>query len=84
VHSVIVAFGLGSPAFDFGKTQALRQLHADQVFVVVDASRKQADTERWVSAVKASVTVDGLIAFGRELTATPDSVADLGLPVRWV
>lgn len=84
VHSVIVAFGLGSSAFDFGKTEALRQLHADQVFVVVDASRKQADTERWVSAVKASVTVDGLIAFGRELTATPDSVADLGLPVRWV
>lgn len=83
-HSVMVAFGLGSAGFDFGKTEALRQLHADQVWVVVDASRKQGDTERWVGAVKAAVTVDGLVAFGRELTSTPESVTELELPVRWV
>lgn len=83
-HSILVAFGLGSPSFDFAKTEALRRLHPDQVFVVVDASRKQADTERWVSAVKAAVTVDGVAAFGRELTATPESVTEFGLPVRWV
>jgi hypothetical protein len=82
-HSVQVAFGLGSAGVDFGKTEALRQLHPDQVWVVVDASRKQADTERWVSGVKAAVTVDGVVAFGRELTATPESVSELGLPVRW-
>ncbi len=82
-HSMMVAFGLGSAGLDFGKTEALRQLHADQVWVVVDASRKQADTERWVSGVKEAVTVDGVVAFGRELTATPESVSELGLPVRW-
>lgn len=83
-HSIMVAFGLGSAGFDFGKTEALRQLHADQVWVVVDASRKQADTERWVDAAKAAVTVDGLVAFGRELTSTPESVTELDLPVRWI
>jgi hypothetical protein len=83
-HSILVGFGLGSASFDFAKTDALRRLHPDQVFVVVDASRKPADTERWVSAVKAAVTVDGVVAFGRQLTATPESVTDLGLPVRWV
>jgi len=83
-HSVLVAFGLGSASFDFGKTESLRQLHADQVWVVVDASRKQSDTERWVTAAKAAVTVDGVIAFGRELTSTPESVTELGLPVRWL
>jgi hypothetical protein len=82
-HSVMVAFGLGSAGLDFGKTEALRQLHADQVWVVVDASRKQADTERWVGGVKDAVTVDGVVAFGRDLTATPESVSELGLPVRW-
>jgi hypothetical protein len=83
-HSVIVAFGLGSAGLDFGKTEALRQLHADQVWVVVDASRKQADTERWVGGVKDAVTVDGVVAFGRDLTATPESVSALGLPIRWI
>lgn len=82
-YSIMVAFGIGSANFDFGKTEALRQLHPDQVWVAIDASRKQADTERWVTAVKAAVTVDGAVAFGRELTATPESVAEFGLPVRW-
>jgi hypothetical protein len=79
----VVAFGLGSAAIDFAKTDALRKLHADQVWVAVDASRKQADTERWVAGVQAAVTVDGMIAWGREHTATPDSVTSVGLPVRW-
>lgn len=83
-HSIMVAFGLGSATFDFAKTEALRQLHPDQVWVVVDASRKQADTERWVTAVKAAVTVDGMVAFGRALTSTPETVTELGMPVRWV
>lgn len=82
-HSVMVAFGLGSAGLDFGKTEALRQLHADQVWVAVDASRKQADTDRWVGGVKDAVTVDGVVGFGRELTATPESVSGLGLPIRW-
>ena len=82
-HPVIVAFGLGVAGVDFARTDALRRLHADQVWVAVDASRKQADTERWVSGVKDAVTVDGVIAWGRELTATPETVAELGLPVRW-
>ena len=83
-HSIMVAFGLSSATFDFAKTDALRRLHPDQVFVAIDASRKQADTERWVSAVQAAVTVDGAVVFGRELTATPESATELGLPVRWV
>lgn len=82
-YSVVVAFGLDAAGVDFAKTDALNRLHADQVWVVVDASRKEADTSRWVTGVKAAVTIDGLVAFGRELTATPETVGEFGLPVGW-
>lgn len=83
-HTVVVAFGLGTAACDFAKTDALGRLHADQVWVVVDASRKGSDTERWVRGVQAAVTVDCLTAWGREFTSTPESVSEFGLPVGWV
>lgn len=82
-HSILVAFGLAEAKVDFAKTDALNRLHADQVWVVVDASRKEADTNRWLAGVKAAVTVDGLIAFGSEFTATPETANQFGLPVGW-
>lgn len=82
-RSVLVAFGLRSPTLDFATSETLGRIHADQVWVVVDASRKEADTTRWISAVKAAVSVDGLVARNREFTSTPESVNEFDLPVGW-
>ncbi len=82
-YAVVVAYGLEAANFDFANTEALRRLHSDQVWLAVDASRKEADTARWVEGVKGAVTVDGLIASGRRLTSSPDTVAAFGVPVVW-
>lgn len=82
-HAIVVVFGLAGSDVDFARTDALGRLHADQVWLAVDASRKEADTRRWVAGVRAAVTVDAMVAFGRGLTATPETVAKFGLPVSW-
>lgn len=82
-YAVVVAYGLDSASVDFGTIEALRRLHSDQVWVAVDATRKEADTARWVEGVQAAVTVDGVVASGRKLTSTPDTVSAFGVPVVW-
>lgn len=83
--SVFVAFGLGPEPFDAGdRAAALKAVGADQVWVIVDAGRKAADTIRWVNAVASAVRVDAVAGLGQELTTTPTTVEDLGLPVRWL
>lgn len=82
-HSVIVAFGLGATTLDFATSDALSRMHPDQVWVVVDASRKEGDTARWVRGVQDAVRVDGIAVCGLEFTATPETVNDLDLPVGW-
>jgi hypothetical protein len=79
-RAVFVAFGI-TPGQDAG--DVLRAIGADWVWVVVDASRKPEDTQRWVARIGDRVTIDAVAVVGNELTATPQSVALLGLPVGW-
>ncbi|TFB52054.1 hypothetical protein [Cryobacterium tagatosivorans] len=87
-HAIVVAFGLGrgvEPGGDLARTIAsLGAMEPDQTWLVVDASRKADDTARWVQAVAAAVPIDAVVAVGRELTASPGTVDDLGFPVRWL
>jgi hypothetical protein len=54
------------------------------VWVAVDAARKPEDTAEWVRAVDAVLAVDAVAATGASLTASPESVHALGLPVLWL
>jgi hypothetical protein len=71
---------LGAVAWD--DHAALEGLAPDQVWVVVDAGRKHEDSLLMVHAVAAVVPVAGVLAVGTRETTTPDSVHELGLPVR--
>ncbi|TFC75572.1 hypothetical protein E3O45_09310 [Cryobacterium sp. TMS1-20-1] len=64
-------------------TASLRALGADQVWAVVDASRKPDDTAEWVSMVDAAVSIDAIVVMGEELTRSPQTVDYLGIPVGW-
>ncbi|MBF4581575.1 hypothetical protein ITJ54_02725 [Curtobacterium sp. VKM Ac-2865] len=71
---------LGGVAWD--DHAALEGLAPDQVWVVVDAGRKHEDSLLMVHAVALVVPVAGVLAVGTRETTTPDSVHELGLPVR--
>ncbi|MET1019623.1 MAG: hypothetical protein ABWX62_06540 [Microterricola sp.] len=55
----------------------------DQLWLVVDVSRKPEDTAAWVAACRDALDVHGVVAIGGADTSTPYSVAALGLPVLW-
>jgi hypothetical protein len=66
----------------------LLALSPDQVWLAVDAGRKEADTAAWVGALTRSMervglTPAGLAVVGSSTTATPETVESLGLPVGW-
>ena len=83
-HSMFIAFGM-EPASDVvARAEAITAIGADQVWVVVDASRKTEDTLRWVNMVVSVVEVHAVAALGRRFTTSPSSVNDLGLPVEWM
>lgn len=77
-RATLVAVGWDSRAADI-----VRDLAPDQIWVVVDAARKHADTERFVAAVTAVIDADGLAVTGIAETSSPDTVRALGLPVGW-
>lgn len=77
---VYCAFGI-IPGTDFA--QHVAGIDADQVWVVVDAGRKPEDTARWVRSLATVTGVSAIAVIGTDLTATPESVNDLGLPVGW-
>ena len=83
-ETVFVAAGITSGGVH-ASSQAteLAQLHADQVWAVVDASRKPEDTAHWVRKVSSVVQLDAVIGIQREGTTTPETVNALGLPVSW-
>lgn len=87
-HGIVVAYGLGSGGEPGGEIAVriadLGSVEADQVWLVVDASRKADDTARWVHTVAAAVPVDAVAAVGRERTASPETVDELGYAVRWL
>lgn len=58
-------------------------LAPDQVWVVVDVGRKHEDAVAMLTAVvEVGVPIAGVLAIGAEETATPDTVRQLGVPVR--
>jgi hypothetical protein len=61
----------------------LMPLNPDQIWVVVDASRKADDTAAWVGALRASLPVKAVAVLHGVETSTPDSVNALGLPIGW-
>jgi hypothetical protein len=80
----LVSFGLGSGGPTLrASIDALRSLAPDQVWVVVDVSRKPEDTVRWVSAVRAAVAVDAMAVISGVFTASDNTAATLGLPEGW-
>ncbi|NEM91193.1 hypothetical protein [Galbitalea soli] len=80
----ILAYGIGpgGPA-SVSSIEALRSIMADQVWVVVDASRKAEDTAAWVAAVRKQVSVQAMAVVHSAFSATADSVHGLGLRSGW-
>ncbi|GAA1412266.1 MULTISPECIES: hypothetical protein [Oerskovia] len=76
-----VAVGVAADLVD--GLRVLDELAPEQVWVVVDASRKHADTAAWVDGLRAVVHVHAMVVVGRSLTRTPETVQLLGLPEGW-
>lgn len=83
-QTVLVAFGLGKARDALARLQSVAMLSADQLWVVVDAGRKQEDTARWVGVLAAQLDITGVAVVGAAETATPETVNTLGLPVGWI
>lgn len=85
---VIAVFGISGVGVDTRDTlaenaHALAALKADQLWLAVDAGRKHDDTERWVASVASATTPDAVAGIGRDGTATPDTIRELGYAVSW-
>jgi len=74
--------GIGTAGLQ-SSAPALRAIDADQIWLVVDASRKHEDTAAWVGALRASLPATAIAVLHGVETATPDSVNALGLPIGW-
>ncbi|MBW4031134.1 MAG: hypothetical protein HIU88_00545 [Acidobacteria bacterium] len=80
----LLAWGIGLGATQVQSSLAiLHAIDADQIWIVVDVSRKPADTAAWVGAVRASVAAQAIAVLHGVETGTPDTVNELGLPVGW-
>ncbi|WP_210479792.1 hypothetical protein [Naasia sp. SYSU D00948] len=80
---VLVAYGLGSGDPADARIAALPGIGADQVWVVVDVSRKSVDTARWVNAVRAVADVAAMATIAGRFTTGREAVAEIGLPEGW-
>lgn len=80
----VLAFGLGSRSTLPSYLKALSALPADQVWLVADASRKEADTAAWTAAAGKAVAVTALAVINGSETMTPGTVEALGFPVGWM
>ncbi|HEY8590172.1 MAG TPA: hypothetical protein VIL55_11535 [Naasia sp.] len=80
---VIVAYGLGIGDPADPRISALPGIGGDQLWAAVDASRKTADTARWLNALRTRADVAALGVFSGRHTASPESVAELGVPQGW-
>ncbi len=83
-ESITVAFGLGPGADVADGVAQLAGLEPDQVWLVIDAGRKPADTAAWVAMVRAALPVAGLVVQGAGATQTPETVERLGLPIAFI
>ncbi|WP_186329201.1 hypothetical protein [Arthrobacter sp. U41] len=83
-QTVLVAFGLGRARDALARLQSVAALSADQLWVVVDAGRKQEDSARWVGVLAAQLDIAAVAVVGAADTATPETINTLGLPVGWI
>ena len=83
-RSILVTCGLPGGSRTSELSAVVAQLGADQVWAVVHAGRKPADTARWVSGAAALTPLDAIAVVGFESTTTPGTVLDLGLPIGWL
>jgi hypothetical protein len=81
-EAVFIAFGLGADGSL--RANALAEMQADQVWVVVDATRKPPDTVAWVRKAGWATSLNALAVIGSENTLTPATVNDLDLPIGWI
>lgn len=84
-RATVLAAGLpASIPVSSSRLQALDDIGADQIWLVVDAARKADDTARWVTAIGAVLPVDALAVIGVAATASPETVDALGIPIGWI
>ncbi|MBE4720492.1 hypothetical protein [Pseudarthrobacter sp. AB1] len=81
---VVLAFGLGKPAWAASSAVTAGLLKADQVWLIVDARHKPADTESWGGTAIKLLKPSALAVVGVTETASPSTVNTLGVPVGWV
>ncbi|WDF33780.1 hypothetical protein PTW37_02300 [Arthrobacter agilis] len=84
-HAVFLALFSEDAVSD---SRLLLALRPDQIWLAVDAGRKEADTAAWVGGLtrsleRAGLAPTGLAVVGSSTTTTPDTVTALGLPVGW-
>jgi hypothetical protein len=83
-ETLFVAVGITSGGVHASsQATAIAQLRADQIWAVVDASRKVEDTARWIRKVSSVVQLDAVVGIQRDATMTPETINTLGLPVTW-
>ncbi len=80
---VIVAYGIADGDVAAGRFEGLTNIDGDQVWAVVDATRKHLDTKRWLDDLRRRVQVDAIASIRVPLTSTPETLAQLGLPEAW-
>jgi hypothetical protein len=81
---VFLAFGLRGVGED-AATEAyeLAALHPDQVWAVVDVTRKPEDTAHWIEELAAIVALDAVAGTNHDNTLSPETINELGLPATW-
>ncbi|WP_166980580.1 hypothetical protein [Paramicrobacterium fandaimingii] len=77
---VNLAWRLSSALAVSSELDELARLQPDQTWIVVDARHKADDTERWAQLVSQSIRVDAMLVIAENLTATPATVTQLGIP----
>ena len=85
--AVFVAWGL--PVLPRGRRHdrlvtTIGDLGPDQAWVVVDASRKPADTAAWVTVLSSAIQIDALAVVRVAETQSPETVRLLDIPIGWI
>ncbi|MGO4384496.1 hypothetical protein [Specibacter sp. RAF43] len=79
---LLIAFSIGQRRSS--NPSILSSVRPDQVWLVVDAAHKPADTQAWVRQASWFSVPEALAVLGSADTATPETVNELGYPVGWV
>lgn len=79
---LLVAFSVGQRRSS--NAAILSSVRADQLWLVVDATHKPADTQAWVRQASWFSVPTAVAVLGSTETATPETVNELGYPVGWV